>query len=106
MDLTAQVSSNGVVHERHGEWASWDDLPTSAEAKSLLEKSNALVLRAKEGLKGKGASKGAKYGQLRPSHNSVSPSSPTSGASLNFQVDKPTANHMHVKSRGHSIVNH
>ena len=52
--------SNEVVHEWHGEWASWDDLHKSAEVKSLLEKSNALVLRAKEGLKGKGASKGAK----------------------------------------------
>ena len=42
------------------ERAIWDDLHTSAEVKSLLEKSNALILRAKEGLKGKGASKGAK----------------------------------------------
>ena len=58
--LTAHVSRNEVVHEWHGEWASWDDLHKSAEVKSLLEKSNALVLRAKEGLKGKGASKGAK----------------------------------------------
>ena len=58
--LTAHISSNEVVHEWHGEWATWDDLHKSAEVMSLLEKSNALVLRAKEGLKGKGASKGAK----------------------------------------------
>ena len=58
--LTAHVSNNEVVHEWHGEWASWDELHASAEVKLLLEKSNALVLRAKEGLKGKGASKGAK----------------------------------------------
>ena len=59
--LTAHVSSNEVVHEWHGEWAIWDDLHASATVKSLLEKSNALELRAKEGgLKGKGAAKGAK----------------------------------------------
>ena len=44
--------------------------------------------------------------KLPPSQNSVSPWSPTSGASLNFQVDKPTANPMHVESREHSTVNH
>ena len=33
-------------------------------------------------------------------------SSPISGVSLNFQVDKPTANHMHVESKGHSTVSH
>jgi len=59
--LTAHVSSNEVVHEWHGEWASRDDLHTSAEVKLWLEKSNAVELRAKEGgLKGKGAAKGAK----------------------------------------------
>ena len=49
------------MHEWHGEWASRDDLHTSAEVKLWLEKSNAVELRAKEGgLKGKGAAKGAK----------------------------------------------
>ena len=93
--LTAHVSSNEVVHEWHGEWARWDDLHTSAEVKSLLKKSNALVLRTKEGLKGKGASKGATP-------------SPTSGASLNFQVGKKTANQnqMHAESTGHSTAMH
>ena len=37
---------------------------------------------------------------------SVSPSSPTSGVSLNFQVDKSKANQMHVESKGHSRVSH
>ena len=58
--LTAHVSSNKVVHEWHGEAAGWDELHASAEVKSLLEKSSALVLRGHEGLKGKGASEGAK----------------------------------------------
>ena len=58
--LTAHVSSNDVVHEWLEEWASWDDLHTRAEVKSLLEKSKAPVFRAKEWLKGKGASQGAK----------------------------------------------
>ena len=26
--------------------------------------------------------------------------------SLNFQVDKPTANHMHVEGKGHSTESH
>ena len=43
--MTAHVSSNEVVHEWHGEWASLDDLHTRAKVKSLLETSNALVLR-------------------------------------------------------------
>ena len=91
--MTAHVSSNKAVHEWHGEWASLDDLHTSAKVKSLLENPNALVLRAREGLKGKHASKGARYGQLRPNHNSVSPPVPIS------KMDETTANQMHVESK-------
>ena len=36
----------------------------------------------------------------------MSPSSPTLGLSLNFQVGKPTANNMHVQSKRRSTVNH
>ena len=50
--LTAHVSSDEVVHEWHGEWANWDELHGSSEVKSLLEKSQALIARTKEGMKG------------------------------------------------------
>ena len=77
------------------------------KVKSLIEKSNALVLRAKEGLKGKHASKGTKLVPA-PSESqfSFTTGRRLSGVSLNFQVDKPTANHMHVESKGHSTVSH
>ena len=42
--LTAHVSSGEVVHEWHGEWANWDELHGSSEVKSLLEKSQALIV--------------------------------------------------------------
>ena len=44
--LTAHVSSGEVVHEWHGEWANWDELHGS------FEKSQALIARTKEGMKG------------------------------------------------------
>ena len=50
--LTAHVSSGEVVHEWHGEWANWDELHGSSEVKYLLEKSQALIARTKEGMKG------------------------------------------------------
>ena len=50
--LTAHVFSGEVVHEWHGEWANWDELHGSSEVKSLLEKSQALIARTKEGMKG------------------------------------------------------
>ena len=50
--LTAHVSSGEVVHEWHGEWANWDELHGSSEVKSFLEKSQALIARTKEGMKG------------------------------------------------------
>ena len=50
--LTAHVSAGEVVHEWHGEWANWDELHSSPEVKVLLEKSQALITRTKEGMKG------------------------------------------------------
>ena len=50
--LTAHVSPGEVVHEWHGAWATWDELHSSAEVRVLLEKSQALIKRMKEGMKG------------------------------------------------------
>ena len=50
--LTAHVSPGEVVHEWHGAWANWDELHSSAQVKVLLEKSQALITRMKEGMKG------------------------------------------------------
>ena len=50
--LTAHVSAGEVVHEWHGEWANGDELHSSPEVKVLLEKSQALITRTKEGMKG------------------------------------------------------
>eukprot|EP00434_Breviolum_minutum_P039610 symbB.v1.2.035178.t1/scaffold4680.1/size38694/1 len=50
--LTAHVSPGEVVHEWHGAWATWDELHSSAEVWVLLEKSQALIKRMKEGMKG------------------------------------------------------
>ena len=41
-----------VVHEWHGAWATWDELHSNAEVRVLLEKSQALIRRMKEGMKG------------------------------------------------------
>ena len=49
--LTAHVSSGEVVHEWHSERANWDELRGSTEVKSLLENSQALIARTKEGMK-------------------------------------------------------
>ena len=51
------VSSNEVVHEWYGERTSWDNPHTSALAKLLLEKSNALVFRDAREMKEKGSAK-------------------------------------------------
>ena len=50
--LTAHVSPGEVVHEWHGAWANWDELHSSPEVEVLLEKSQALITRTKEGMKG------------------------------------------------------
>ena len=50
--LLPHLFAGEVVHEWHGEWANWDELHSSPEVKVLLEKSQALITRTKEGMKG------------------------------------------------------
>ena len=50
--LTAHVSAREVVHKWHGEWATWDELHNGKELKDLLRKSNELIAKASQGLKG------------------------------------------------------
>ena len=57
--LTASVSGNNVVYEWQGEWATWHKLHNHAAIKDLKKKSDDLLARATQGLKG-GAKGGAK----------------------------------------------
>ena len=109
--LTAHVSPGEVVHEWHGAWATWDELHSSAEVRMLLEKSQALIKRMKEGMKGssKSGPKGHHWGQLRSSQQLVSLTSPLSGSPPGFRLDKPTVQQLHAnlnsKVRGEDIQN-
>ena len=55
--LTVTVEGHNVHYEWQGEWATWDDLHSSAQIKELQAKANELVARGSKGMKG-GSAKG------------------------------------------------